>query len=301
MHTIGFIGLGKMGSQIVRRFLSAGIRVVVFDKNTSAIPPLVELGAIGALSEHDLVSRLGEKPLLWMMIPSQFVDQTIAEYAPLLPRGAIIIDGGNSDFRNTLARAELLRQQGIGFVDVGTSGGILGLQNGFSLMVGASEEEYQMFLPYFNALVAPAGGHARMGTVGYGHYVKMVHNGIEYAMMQAFAEGYHVLREGPLADVPLADVAHVWQQGSIVNSSLNGLIEQIFVENIDLAGIDGYVDASGEGQWTQEVAHEKNIPTPALDEALRVRKESHSGTVSYATKLLAAMRNKFGGHMINKK
>ncbi len=300
MQKIGFVGLGKMGSQIVRRFLRAGIPVIVFDKNTDTIAALVGQGAEGAVSESDLVSKLGERPILWLMIPSSFVDETLAVYSPLLSEGATIVDGGNSDFRRTLARAINLKEKGIGFVDVGTSGGIMGMENGFSLMIGAEENEYEMLRPLFDALITPRGGYDRMGTVGYGHYVKMVHNGIEYAMMQALAEGFQVLREGTLRNVPLARAAQVWQKGSVINSTLNELIAEILLKNEALDGIDGYVHASGEGAWTEEVAKEYGIPTPALHEALRVRTESQSGTVNYATKLLAAMRNKFGGHIINK-
>lgn len=300
MKKIGFVGLGKMGGQMVQRFLSAGIPVVVFDKNTDLMAPLVEKGAISATSEADLVNQLGENPLVWLMVPSAYVDDVLQTYMPLLPQGAVVVDGGNSDFRKTLGRAEMLKASGMSLVDVGTSGGVMGLTHGFSLMVGSTEEEYESMKPLFEALVTPEGGYDRMGTVGYGHYVKMVHNGIEYAMMQAFAEGYQVLREGTLKDVPLARVAAVWQKGSIINSTLNGLIQEILIENQELEGIDGFVAASGEGEWTQQVADEHNIPTPGLKSALLVRTESQNGKINYATKLLAAMRNKFGGHMINK-
>jgi 6-phosphogluconate dehydrogenase len=301
MKTIGFVGLGKMGAQIVEKIISSGTSVVIFDTNASAIPPLVARGAVAATSEADLVSKLGEHPYLWLMIPSQFVDTTIDTYLALLPKGSTIIDGGNSDFRKTLTRAEKLRKNGMNFIDIGTSGGVLGAANGFSLMVGSTEEEYATLTPILHALSLPRGGHERMGPVGYGHYVKMVHNGIEYAMMQSLAEGYQVLREGALPNVPLERVAHIWQKGSIINSTLNALTEEIFKENVNLDGIDGYVDASGEGAWTQEVARAAHIPTPALDVAIQVRNDSHTGKINYATKLLAAMRNKFGGHMINKK
>jgi 6-phosphogluconate dehydrogenase len=263
-------------------------------------PPLVALGAEGASSEADLVAKLGAEPIIWLMIPSQFVDDTIALYTPHLTSGATLIDGGNSDFRKTLVRAKALHEKGIEFVDVGTSGGVMGMEHGFSLMVGSSEELYKKLTPIFEALVSPEGGYARMGTVGYGHYVKMVHNGIEYAIMQALAEGYHVLHDGPLPNVPLSEVAHVWQKGSIINSTLNRLVDEVFAENPTLAGIDGFVAASGEGQWTQEVARDAHIETPALDASLLVRAESQKGKVNFATKLLAAMRNKFGGHAINK-
>ncbi len=301
MKKIGFVGLGKMGIQIVQRFLSAGIPVVVFDKNTERIAQLVDMGAHPATSEIDLIHQLGERPIIWLMIPSSFVDDVLGIYVPLLPKNATIIDGGNSDFRKTLTRAEMLKESGIGLIDVGTSGGVMGLTHGFSLMIGSTESEYEEMKPLFDALITPEGGYARMGTVGYGHYVKMVHNGIEYAMMQSLAEGYQVLREGTLKNIPLAQVAEVWQRGSVINSTLNGLIEEIVAENPDLEGIDGYVASSGEGEWTRAVANEYNIPTPALISALHVREESQKGNITFATKLLAAMRNKFGGHLINKK
>ncbi len=301
MKKIGFVGLGKMGSQIVKRFLSAGISVVVYDKNSELIYPLVEFGAYPATSEEDLVKQLGENPLIWFMIPSDFVDEVLGIYVTLLPKGATIVDGGNSDFRKTIKRAEMINKLGMNLVDVGTSGGVMGLLRGFSLMIGSTEDEYEKLKPLFDALVTPEGGYSRMGTVGYGHYVKMIHNGIEYAMMQALAEGYQVLREGTLKDVPLTKVAEVWQKGSIVNSTLNGLILEIFRENKNLEGIDGYVGSSGEGDWTKQIAEENSIPVPALESALLVRLESQNGTTNFGTKLLAAMRNKFGGHLINKK
>jgi 6-phosphogluconate dehydrogenase len=217
-----------------------------------------------------------------------------------LPHGAVVIDGGNTNYEGTFYHAGLLAEKGIELVDIGTSGGVMGLENGFCLMIGGTYENYERIQPALDALVQPSGVYGYMGPTGYGHYVKMVHNGIEYGVMQALAEGYHVLKEGPLEGIPLPAVAEVWQHGSIIESTLNRLVSEIMNENQNLEGIDGYVADSGEGRWTLDAAHSRNIPMPALEDAIKVRVESQNGNVSYATQLLAAMRNKFGGHAINK-
>jgi 6-phosphogluconate dehydrogenase len=234
------------------------------------------------------------------MIPENFVDTEITAYGTILPRGGLIVDGGNTDYRKTLKHAEELSLKGIDLIDVGTSGGILGLTNGFSLMVGGSEPGYARVKELLDIMAAPNGATGHVGPTGTGHYVKMIHNGIEYGVMQALAEGYALLNNGPIQPIPLAEVARIWQNGSIIESTLNNLALDVLTENATLDDVDGYVADSGEGRWTLETAHTAEVQLPALEAALAVRKQSQSGQVSYATKLLAALRNKFGGHAINK-
>ncbi len=297
---IGFVGLGKMGYQIVIKLLQAGNEVVAFDVNPEAVERVAKEGAIAASDRQDLVSKLGENPMVWLMIPSDFVDAEISAFAEVLPEGAVLIDGGNTNYEHTLKHSEQLAEKNIQLVDIGTSGGVMGLENGFSLMIGGTYENYERLQPVLDALALPDGIYGYMGPTGYGHYVKMVHNGIEYGVMQALAEGYHLLKEGPLTDIPLDAVAEVWQHGSIIESTLNKLVLEILQENPSLEGIDGYVADSGEGRWTLEAAHARNVRMPVLRDSLKVRFDSQHGDVSYATQLLAAMRNKFGGHAINK-
>lgn len=297
---IGFVGLGKMGYQIVVKLVNAGNEVVVFDVNPDAIARSAEAGAIAAENREDLVAKLGENPIVWLMIPADFVKSEIEQFKEILPTGAVMIDGGNTNYEGTMYHAGLIAEKGIELVDIGTSGGVMGLENGFCLMIGGTHENFERISPALDALVAPAGSYSYMGPTGYGHYVKMIHNGIEYGVMQALAEGYHLLKEGPLEGISLPAVAEVWQHGSIIESTLNKLVSEIMNENSELIGIDGYVADSGEGRWTLDAARAKDIPMPTLEDALRVRIESQNGNVSYATQLLAAMRNKFGGHAINK-
>lgn len=297
---IGFVGLGKMGYQIVVKLIAAGIEVVAFDVNAEAIERTAAAGAIAASSREDMIAKLGENPIVWLMIPSDYVTGEIEQFAQLLPAGAVLIDGGNTNYQATMHHGQLLAEKGIELVDIGTSGGVMGLENGFSLMIGGTYENYQKIQPALDALALPSGIYGYMGPTGYGHYVKMVHNGVEYGVMQALAEGYHLLKQGPLEGIPLPAVAEVWQHGSIIESTLNRLVLEIMNENPELTGIDGYVADSGEGRWTLEAAQSKNIAMPTLEDAIRVRTESQQGNVSYATQLLAAMRNKFGGHAINK-
>jgi 6-phosphogluconate dehydrogenase len=297
---IGFVGLGKMGHQIVVKLIRSGHDLVVFDVNQEAINSAVAVGATSAISREDLVLQLGESPIVWLMIPSDYISAEIESFSKILPAGATLIDGGNTNYERTMQHAELLRQKGVELVDIGTSGGVMGLDNGFSLMVGGSESTYERISPALDALVQPNGAHAYMGPAGYGHFVKMVHNGIEYGTMQALAEGYHLLKEGPLPNIPLPRVSSVWQKGSIIESTLNKLVGEIMRQDSNLTGVNGYVADSGEGQWTLETAQKANIDMPALRDALLVRRASQQGQVSYATQLLAALRNKFGGHAINK-
>lgn len=297
---IGFVGLGKMGYQIVVKLVNAGHELVVYDISEEAVNSAVAIGATGAISREDLVEKLGEKPTIWLMIPSDLTSSEITTFSELLEHGATIIDGGNTNYEETMQHSKLLQEKSINFIDIGTSGGVMGLENGFSLMVGGSNESYQHIVPLLDVLSNPNGAHLHMGPTGYGHYVKMIHNGIEYGVMQSFAEGYELLKMGPLPNIDLGNVAEVWQKGSIIESKLNQLVAEIMHENSNLTGIQGFVADSGEGQWALDTAEKSGVKTPALKDALNVRRESQQGQVSYATQLLAALRNKFGGHSINK-
>ena len=296
---IGLIGLGKMGAQIGARLIANNHEVVAIDTNQAAKDALANLGGACAESRAELLEQLPQPAIIWLMIPSGAVSDEIDAWLELLPSGSIIIDGGNSDFRLTMQRATTCQEKGVHLMDVGTSGGILGLKNGFSMMVGGDDEAYQHITPIIDTLAQP-GGYAHFGAAGTGHYVKMVHNAIEYGMMEAYAEGYRLLKEGPFPAVDLAAAGSVWQHGSIISSDLNGLAAEVFAESPDLDGIEGFVAESGEARWALEVAESQKVSMPAIQAAFEVRRASQTGDISFATKLLAALRNKFGGHSIHK-
>lgn len=294
---LGFIGLGKMGGNMTKRLIAAGHEVVAYDRNDHAAQEASRSGAVVAGSRDDLIAKL-EKTIVWLMIPAQFVDAEIDALLEIVGDQAIIIDGGNSDFRLSKVRYERCRARGVSFVDVGTSGGILGLENGYSIMVGGDEAVVQSLSPIFTAL-APPDGWGYFGETGSGHYVKMVHNAIEYGLMESYAEGYRMLKDGPYANINLAHAGRVWSHGSIVGSLLNDLTVKALTTNPDLDGIDGYVTESGETKWTLEVAKDLAIDLPVIEQAMEVRLASQAGTINFSTKLLAAMRHEFGGHALN--
>lgn len=296
---IGFIGLGRMGSQMVARLLNQSHQVVAFDVEPDAVRRIVRLGAQPAQSREEMIKLLGDNPVVWLMIPARYVDAEMSELWKLLPKGAIIVDGGNSDYRQTLQRYSRCLEKGVELVDVGTSGGVLGLHNGFSMMVGGAPQAVRRVEPIIKSL-AQTQGYKHFGPTGTGHYVKMVHNAIEYGMMESYAEGYRLLREGPMKDIDLAAVADVWQRGSIIASTLNGLSAQVLRKHPDLDQTDGVVFETGETGWALETAKEAGVPMPAIETAVEVRKASENGDVTYATRLMAAMRNAFGGHPLKR-
>lgn len=297
---IGFIGLGKMGSQMVARLLKDGHEVVVTDLNKTAVDIAVSQGATEAIDRQDLVQKINVPAIVWLMIPAGFVDEEIDALIALLPKDSIIIDGGNSDFRLTRERAAKCAQAQIELIDVGTSGGVMGLETGFSMMIGGREPAFEAIEPIIQSLSQPA-GYKYFGPPGAGHYIKMVHNAIEYGVMEAYAEGYCLLKEGKdYNDLDLEAISDVWQHGSIIASNLNEISNQIFRVNPDLDGVDGYVTESGEARWTLEVAKEQKLHLPAIQVALDSRIASQNGQINFGTKLLAAMRNVFGGHHMNR-
>lgn len=296
---VGFIGLGRMGSQMVTRLQNQSHQVVAYDVDPDAVRRVSRVGAKPAKSREEMISMLGKHPVVWVMIPARFVDEETTGLLKLLPEGSIIVDGGNSDYRETLRRYGRCLEKGVELVDVGTSGGILGLKNGFSMMVGGTTDAVHRVEPLIKAL-AQAQGYKHFGPTGTGHYVKMVHNAIEYGMMESYAEGYRLLREGPIKGIDLAAVADVWQRGSIIASSLNSLSGQVLRKYPDLDQTDGVVFETGETGWALEAAKEASVPMPAIQAAVDVRKASEKGEVTFATRLLAAMRNAFGGHPLKR-
>jgi 6-phosphogluconate dehydrogenase len=297
---IAISGLGRMGGQIARKLIEGGERVIVHNRSTEPIMELAAKGAIPAFSRSELVSAFdGEQIIIWLMVPANVVATELEEWQKILPAGSIIIDGGNSDYRDTKKQAQLLADKGLILLDVGTSGGVWGYQNGFSMMVGGDSQACVMIEPFLKILAAPTGDYKFFGEAGSGHYVKMVHNAIEYGMMESLAEGYRLLHEGPYQNLNLADAGEVWQHHSVITSWLNELSRDALKENPELKGIDGYVAESGEARFALETANKYNIPLPAIQAAFDVRLESQKGNTNFATKLLAAMRNAFGGHKIN--
>ena len=295
---LGMIGLGRMGGNMVERLLGGGHQVVVFDRSADAVAASVAKGATGATDLAGLCSQLTAPRVVWIMVPAGApTQQTIDDLAKVLQPGDIVIDGGNSNFRDSMRRAAALQAMGIEFIDSGTSGGVWGLTVGYCLMVGASESAFATCEPIFKTL-APANGFARMGPPGAGHYVKMIHNGIEYGMLQAYAEGYEILHASTDFKLDLHAIAALWNQGSVVRSWLNELAERAFDKSGgDLADIRGYVEDSGEGRWTIDEAMRLDIPAPVITLSLLARFTSRQDE-SFSAKVIAALRNEFGGHAV---
>lgn len=294
-------GLGKMGIQIARKLAEDGHGVIAHNRSQGPIDEAVSYGATAALTKQDVVAAFGESQVvLWIMLPAEIVDDQVDEWLQLLPTGSIIVDGGNSDFRLTQKLSQKIAEKGSRLIDVGTSGGVWGYQNGFSMMAGGDDSAFGVVEPVLKTLALPEGAYHHFGPSGSGHFVKMTHNAIEYGMMESLAEGYRMLKDGPYKSLDLAAAGEVWQHHSVITSWLNELSRDALRENPELEGIDGFVAESGEARWTLESAKDASIPMPAIQAAFDVRLASQKGEVNFATKLLAAMRNKFGGHNINK-
>jgi 6-phosphogluconate dehydrogenase len=296
---LGLIGLGRMGANMATRLLDAGHEMVVHDLQPAAVRALADLGAAAADSPADLVERLRPPRNVWIMVPAGEPTQaTIDSLVPRLDPGDVVIDGGNSMYKDSMQRATVLAERGVHFVDVGTSGGVWGLREGYSLMIGGEPDIVQRLRPIFESLApAPDRGWAHVGPAGAGHFSKMVHNGIEYGLMQAHAEGFAVLRAKQELDLDLAAIAEVWRHGSVVRSWLLDLTASVLAQDADLSGIAPYVADSGEGRWTVAEAIDLDVPAPVMTLALIQRLRSRDAD-SYADRLLAAMRREFGGHPI---
>jgi 6-phosphogluconate dehydrogenase len=294
---LAMIGLGRMGGNMVRRLLQGGHEVVVFDRSADVVTEHVAIGATGAKDLVDLCSQLDAPRVVWVMVPAgSAVESTIQELLPSLSKGDIIIDGGNSNYKDSKRRAARLREKGIEFIDAGTSGGIWGLTVGYCLMIGASPEGFRHCESIFRTL-APPDGYAHVGPPGSGHYVKMIHNGIEYGMLQAYAEGYEILHASKDFELDLRQIAAVWNRGSVVRSWLNELAERAFAKDTELAALKGYVEDSGEGRWTVQEAIDLDVPAPVITLSLLSRFRSRQSD-SFGAKVIAALRNEFGGHAV---
>ena len=298
---LGMIGLGRMGANMTERLLSGGHRVVAHDRNVEAIKRLVDKGVVRADSLEALAATLSLPRAIWLMVPSgDPVDQTIQALTPHLTPDDVVVDGGNSNYKDTLRRAAVLKGSGIHFVDVGTSGGIWGLTEGYSLMVGGNPEAVARLRPIFQTL-APAldKGWGHVGPSGAGHFVKMIHNGIEYGLMEAYAEGFALLKRKSDFKLDLHHIAEIWRCGSVVRSWLLDLIAGALSENPDLRGIKPYVEDSGEGRWTVAEAIDLDVSTPVITLSLLRRLRSREEE-PFADRLLAMMRYQFGGHRVKK-
>jgi 6-phosphogluconate dehydrogenase len=295
---LAMIGLGKMGGNMTERLMRGGHRVVAFDRSADVVKKYAAVGATGATSLADVVRQLDAPRIVWIMVPAgDPVDQTLDALRPLLSAGDIVIDGGNSNFHDTIRRARALGEHDIQFVDCGTSGGVWGLDNGYCLMIGGDKRAVLRCEPIFKTL-APPGGCAHVGPAGAGHYVKMVHNGIEYGLLQAYAEGYEILhgsRDFPQLD--LRQIAQVWQHGSVVRSWLNELAVRAFSGDASLDTVRGWVADSGEGRWTVQEAIDLDVPAPVITLSLLMRFRSRQDD-SFSAKVIAALRNEFGGHAV---
>ena len=293
---LGLIGLGRMGSGMTRRLMQGGHRLVVYDRSPEAVAALVGDGALGAGSLEDLGQKLKAPRIFWLMIPTgPPVDDTIQRLSAVISPGDVIIDGGNSNYNDSIRRAETLRSQQVEFLDCGVSGGIWGLKVGFNLMVGGNEAVFKQVEPIFRTL-APPDGYAYVGPSGAGHYAKMVHNGIEYSMLQSYAEGFEILKAASFG-FDLIQLTRLWNHGSVIRSWLLELAEDAFERDPDLAHIKGYVEDSGEGRWTLDEALDHAVPAPALAMSLFMRYRSRQDD-SFSAKVLAALRNEFGGHPV---
>ncbi|CAA9587901.1 MAG: 6-phosphogluconate dehydrogenase, decarboxylating [uncultured Truepera sp.] len=295
---LGMVGLGRMGGDMTRRLMQGGHEVVVFDLSQDTVGKLEAEGAKGASSVADMAGQLSAPRVLWLMLPAGDVtSRAVTEALSHLAPGDVIVDGANSNWEHTRARAEEAGAQGVHYVDSGTSGGIWGLREGYNLMVGASDEAFRVVEPALKTL-APEHGYAHVGPAGSGHFVKMIHNGIEYAIMQSYGEGFEAMAKYPHADLNLSQIANLWTHGSVVRSWLLELAAAALSKNVRLNDVKAYVDDSGMGRWTVEYGVKEGVPMSAISAALFARFSSRQ-TDSFAAKLAAALRNEFGGHAIH--
>jgi 6-phosphogluconate dehydrogenase len=298
---LGLIGLGKMGGFMAERIHNAGHQVVGFDFSEEAVAKLASTGNVGSSSLADMVSKLEAPRAVWMMVPSgKPVDDTIAALEALLSPGDIIIDGGNSNYKDTIRRHGEVIAKGFQYVDCGTSGGVWGLKEGYSMMIGGDKEPVEHLRPIWEALApAPDKGWGHVGPSGAGHFVKMVHNGIEYGMMQAYAEGFTIMEKKEVLDLNLPQIARIWQYGSVVRSWLLDLTADALEKNPTLEGLEAYVVDSGEGRWTVFEAIDLNVSAPIITESLirRIRSREEN---NFTDRMIAIQRNAFGGHAVKK-
>ena len=296
---LGIYGLGRMGANMARRLIRGGIEVVVFNRSPGPVEELAGEGAVGASSIEDLVDKLESPRTVWLMVPAGAVtDTALDSVTPLLERGDIVIDGGNSNYKDSIGRGRALSSQGLRFLDVGTSGGIWGLERGYSMMIGGDRSAFEQIEPVFQTLAPGADrGYGHVGPTGAGHFTKMVHNGIEYGMMQAMAEGFEIMHKKTDLDLDLAAVGRIWQHGSVVSSWLLDLAVAALDDDHDLSGLEAYVEDSGEGRWTVLEALELDSAAPVITLSLLRRFRSRDPS-PFSDRMLAALRNQFGGHSV---
>jgi 6-phosphogluconate dehydrogenase len=298
---LGIIGLGKMGGNMAERLRLGGHKVIGFDFNADAVKKLNDAGSVGVSTLEELAKAFSGRKAVWIMVPEgKPVDDTINNLKPFMAKGDIFIDGGNSNYKDSIRRHEALKAEGFEFVDVGTSGGVWGLKEGYSMMVGGDEDVVASLTPIFETL-APAKdkGWGRTGPSGAGHFVKMVHNGIEYGMMQAYAEGFSIMKAKTPMALDMAQIAEIWQYGSVVRSWLLDLTAEALKHNPELDGLAAYVTDSGEGRWTVFEAIDLNVSAPIITESLIRRLRSREEN-NYTDRMLSVMRNAFGGHAMKK-
>ena len=298
---LGMVGLGKMGANMTTRLLKGDHQMVVYDRDLSKVKDLVERGAIGADSLEDLVSKLTAPRVVWIMVTSGSpAESTIMTLMSILSSGDIVIDGGNSHYKDSMRRAKALMQQGIHLLDVGTSGGVWGLSEGYSMMIGGETEVIERLRPLFETLApGPDRGWGHVGPNGAGHFVKMVHNGVEYGLMQAYAEGFEIMKTKQDFDLELHRIAEIWRYGSVIRSWLLDITADALANDQELSGIQAWVDDSGEGRWMVADAIDLDVPAPVITLSLLMRLVSRQED-SYAARMLAAMRQQFGGHEVKR-
>ena len=295
---MGIIGLGRMGMNMGTRLVRDGHRVVAFNRTKSKLDDAAKLGMDTAQSVAEMVGKLAAPRVVWVMVPSGDVtDSMLEEASAAMQPGDVLVDGGNSNFKDTQRRSAHYTEKGLHYLDAGTSGGIWGLQVGYCMMVGGPDEAFRIAEPLIRSL-APPNGYKHVGAAGAGHFVKMVHNGIEYGLMQAYAEGFEILRAAKDYDLDLAGIAGLWNQGSVVRSWLLELAELALKEDDDLTDIQGYVEDSGEGRWTIQAAIDEDVPAPIITLSLLMRFRSRQSD-SYGAKFCAALRKEFGGHAVH--
>jgi 6-phosphogluconate dehydrogenase len=296
---LAMLGLGKMGGNMVQRLLAGGHRVVAYDVDPKRPAELAALGAAPATTLDEVIAALPPPRVCWSMVPAgKITEELINSLAARMQKGDLIVDGGNSKFTESQRRAKELAERGIRFCDAGTSGGVWGLKNGYCLMVGGAPEAYAMVEPALKTL-APEGGLMHTGPAGSGHFVKMVHNGIEYGLMTAYAEGFEIMKTSPFGNLDLAKIASIWRNGSVVRSWLLDLLHDALAKDPGLDGMRGYVEDSGEGRWTVQAAIDQNVPAPVITLSLLMRIASRQDE-SFSAKVQAALRNEFGGHAVKK-
>jgi 6-phosphogluconate dehydrogenase len=298
---LGLIGLGKMGGNMAERLRLAGHTVIGFDFNPAAVKKLSDAGSVGVNSLEDLAKAFTGRKAIWIMVPAgDPVDETIAKLKPLMQPGDIFIDGGNSNYKDTQRRHDELKKEGYDFVDVGTSGGIWGITEGYSMMIGGDEDTVEYLTPIFETLApGKTEGWGRVGPSGAGHFVKMVHNGIEYGIMQAYAEGFSIMKAKTVLNLDLVQISQIWRYGSVVRSWLLDLTADALKKNPTLEGLEAYVPDSGEGRWTVFEAIDLNVSAPVITESLIRRLRSREEN-NFTDRMLSVMRNEFGGHAVKK-